>query len=247
MKQVLELDHTDLPESDASDFAEIYEEINAVAVRRKSQIDLFEDPYRKSKIAWKVAIFSNAMAHRFVALANGVAISWNCRNILSAVLNARAMIETVAIYYEFGGLLSKHLIELDFGSIDALSMSYLFSTRDKEDLKKWPELKARQVLDAIDLIDETLIPNFRSHYDRPSERCHPNSAGHRFLFSTLDRQTGLTAFSDDLDLRYISPLKCALGTAVIFRHALESIENETEHLASAHHAASPSPLTHVGQ
>jgi hypothetical protein len=139
-------------------------------------------------------------------------------------------------------VLSSQLRALDFGSIDALSMRYLFSTRDKEDLKKWPELKARQVLDAIDVIDKTLIPNFRSHYDRLSERCHPNSAGHRFLFSTLDRQTGLTAFGDDRDLRYISPLKCALGTAVVFKHALQLIEDDIKHLASAHHAASPSPL-----
>ena len=103
MKEVLQLDQSDLSNDDLQDFVEIYEEMNAVAVQRKPQIDLLQEPYRRSKIAWKVAIFSNAMTHRFVALAEGVALSWNSRNTLSAVLNARAMIETVAIYYEFGG------------------------------------------------------------------------------------------------------------------------------------------------
>jgi hypothetical protein len=104
------------------------------------------------------------------------------------------MVETTAIYWEFGGHFSKYSRALDFGAVDRLAMNYLFSTRDDEILKESPELKARQILNAIDLIDKTIIPYFRSHYDRLSEFCHPNSLGHRGLFSKLDQKTGITAF-----------------------------------------------------
>jgi hypothetical protein len=197
---------------------------------------------RRSKIAWKVASFSNAMIHRFIALAEGVALSWNNSNVLSSVLNARAIVETVAIYWEFGGQFSKLTRSLDFGAIDDIATKYLFSTRDEELLREHPELKARQVLSAIDLIDNTIIPNFRSHYDRLSERCHPNSLGHRGLFLSFDRRTGTAAFSSKNEDDFIIPVKCALGTVVIFKHAMDSIEEDVQVLAHAHHAAHPSPL-----
>jgi hypothetical protein len=216
MKHVMILiDETKIPEGERADLAVVNAELEAVATRRVDRIDLLEEPYRRSKIAWKIAQFSNAMAHRFISLAEGVALSWNSSNVLSAVLNARAMVETTAIYWEFGGHFSKYSRALDFGAVDRLAMSYLFSTRDDEILKESPELKARQVLNAIDLIDKTIIPHFRSHYDRLSEFCHPNSLGHRGLFSQLDHKTGMTAFGSRSVEDFIVPVKCALGTAVV--------------------------------
>jgi hypothetical protein len=118
-------------------------------------------------------------------------------------------------------------------------MNCLFSTRDDEILKDRPELKARQVLKAIDLIDNTIIPHFRSHYDRLSEFCHPNSSGHRVLFSQLDQKTGITAFGSRATEDFITPVKCALGTGVVFKHAMASIDDDIKHFAAAHHAAHP--------
>jgi hypothetical protein len=38
---------------------------------------------------------------------------------------------------------------------------------------------------------------FRGHYDMLSERCHPNSLGHNFMFSKLDRTDGSVRFFDE--------------------------------------------------
>jgi hypothetical protein len=38
---------------------------------------------------------------------------------------------------------------------------------------------------------------FRGHYDMLSERCHPNSLGHNFMFSKLDRSDGTVRFYDE--------------------------------------------------
>lgn len=134
------------------------------------------------------------MAHRFVALAEGAAVSWNASNPLSAVLNARASMETFASYYEFSKQLSDLVPVDDFEAIDNLTTKYLFGTRDEELLKEFPDLRARQILNSIDMVDKHVISGFRDHYETLSEFCHPNSFGHRGLFSSRDRQTGITNF-----------------------------------------------------
>ena len=83
------IDEKLVPENERADLATVNAELEAVAARRLDRIDRLDDPYRQSKIAWKIAVFSNAMAHRFIALAEGVALSWNNSNVLSAVLRAR--------------------------------------------------------------------------------------------------------------------------------------------------------------
>ena len=172
VQSIILIDENLVPEDERADLAEVNAQLQAVAARRKDRVDVFDYPYRLSKIAWKIAEFSNAMTYRFISLAEGVALSWNNSNALSAVLNARAIVETTATYWEFGKKFSKLADALDFGAVDRLAMNYLFSTRDAKLLEETPELKARQVLNAIDLIDKTLIPHFRSHL-RPSFRVLP--------------------------------------------------------------------------
>jgi hypothetical protein len=243
VQSIILIDENLVPEDERADLALINAQLRVLAARRKDRLDLFDYPYRLSKIAWKVAELSNAMTYRFISLADGVALSWNNSNTLSAVLNARAIVETTAIYWEFGRQFSKLADALDFGAVDRLAMNYLFSTKDAKLLKERPELKARQVLSAIDLIDKSLIPHFRSHYDRLSELCHPNSMGHRSLFSKLDSKTGITEFGSGVLGDFFFPVKTALGTALIFDQSSVQIEKQTEAFAHAHHAARPSPLT----
>jgi hypothetical protein len=171
------IDETTVPESERPDLAKVNTELESIAAGRLRQIDLRDDPYNSSPIVWKIALFSNSMAHRFVALAEGAALSWNALNPLSAVLNARASMETFASYYEFNKRLSKLVPASDFEAIDKLITRFLFGARDEKLLKELPDLKA-QILNSIDVVDET-ITGFRGHYETLSEFCHPNSFGHR--------------------------------------------------------------------
>jgi hypothetical protein len=50
------------------------------------------------------------------------------------------------------------------------------------------------VLTYIDKFDKR-AKGFRGYYDMLSERCHPNSLGHNFMFSTLDRTNGRRSIS----------------------------------------------------
>ena len=149
--------------------------------------------------------------------------------------------ETFASYYEFSKQLSDLVPVDDFEAIDNLTTKYLFGTRDEELLKEFPDLRARQILNSIDMVDKHVISGFRDHYETLSEFCHPNSFGHRGLFSSRDRQTGITNFETKRD--FIIPLKAALGMAALFKRSMDAIDADLRNLARAHHAAHPSSIS----
>jgi hypothetical protein len=224
-----------------ADVASINGALIRLAGLRLDKINLLDEPYRKSKVAWKIAMFSNSVTYRFCSLADGTAIAWNADNMLGTVLCSRALTETVALLWEFADRFLKLAEVEDFGAVDTLATAYLFGTRDEELLKDNPELHARQILKAIDHVDR-VITGFRSHYDRLSEFCHPNSWGHRGLFSDLDHKTGMARFGQRNRDRFIVPVICALGTADLFASNLEKINQAVVVFAEAHHRSFPSPL-----
>ena len=71
-----------------------------------------------------------------------------------------------------------------------------FASPDPRWFKENPETKAGTVLDYIDVFDKR-FKGFRGHYDRLSERCHPNWLGHNFMFSKLDTSDGTVRFYDE--------------------------------------------------
>jgi hypothetical protein len=237
------IDPSKFPPDQGLDLASINVTLQEVASFRKPTISALDEPYCRSKIAWKVASYSNGILYRFVALASGVAQSINSRNVLSAILNARSLVETSAVYWSFGERIEQLIGAKDFPGLDSLAMNYLFGTRDEETLATNPELKAAQVLTAIDKIDKAFIPHFRSHYDRLSERCHPNAAGHREIFSKLHHDSHLVEFIEAPDPEtLIIPIKCALGTAIIAKMTADKVSLIVSAIADAHHQAHPSPL-----
>ncbi len=229
------------PADERDDLSSINAALTSLAARRIERIDLLAEPYCRSKIAWKVATFSNAIAFRFCSLAEGVAIGWNADNMLATTLCGRALVETAAIFWEFVERFEKAAANEDFAAADNLAMSYLFGTRDEDLLRDHPELVARQVLSAIDRVDRHVVPGMRSHYDRLSEFCHPNSWGHRGLFSKTDHKTGITEFGQRKQSSFALPIKCALGTVSLLADALRRIEGQLVSFAEAHHRAHPSP------
>lgn len=154
--------------------------------------------FARSKIAWKLATYQHSLLHRIVALYDGAALSWNSSSTLSALLAARALLETNAIFLNFA---DKTESMLKFGDLEGLNSSAqygIFASRDSEWLKNAPEYQATNILKHIDYIDKR-VKGARSHYDRLSERCHPNMMGHHYMFGTLDRTDGTVRFKDERD------------------------------------------------
>jgi hypothetical protein len=104
--------------------------------------------------------------------------------------------ETFAVLAEVKERVSKALDAQDLSVLDAIAHRGLFATRDEEFLKEHPETNATSVLSYIQKFDKR-APGFAGHYDRLSERCHPNASGHNFMFSKLDRSDGTMQFMDE--------------------------------------------------
>jgi hypothetical protein len=153
--------------------------------------------FLKSKLAWKLATYQHALLHRVVALADGAAVSWNKRSTLGAMLCVRALMETIAVFSFLERSAAALYEDEDLAGLDALAQGGAFATRDGELLNEFSEARATSVLTYVKRFDERVLPGFGQHYDRLSERCHPNAPGHFFLFANLNREEGRIRFSDD--------------------------------------------------
>jgi hypothetical protein len=173
----------------------VNEVLSRLSARRRVQIRV-EGEFAQSKLAWKLAILQEAFLHRAVMLAQGVALTWNAGNLVTSILSARALLETVVLVEDFHGKIDAFLKVEDLGGINQVLDSQTFATRDAEWLAQHPDNQAINILTLINKFDKSTFPGARAHYDSLSERCHPNSRGHFGMFASLDRSNGTVTFSD---------------------------------------------------
>jgi hypothetical protein len=101
--------------------------------------------------------------------------------------------ETFAVMAVFADRVADSFAAKDLVALDALAQQGTFASRDPEWVKEAPDTKAINVQTYIDRFDKQ-AEGFRGHYDTLSERCHPNSLGHNFMFSKLDRTDASVRF-----------------------------------------------------
>ena len=184
-----------LPLADKEAIATLNASVDRLDGRRAIEINV-SGPFARSKIAWKFATYQHALLHRIIALMDGAAVAWNNRCTLSAILSARALMETIGAMSHFERSIAVLLKDEDLGGLDAYAMRGTFASRDPEWLKEFPDSEAINAQTYVDKFDK-LAPGFKRHYDFLSERAHPNSLGHNFMFSKLDRADGSISYSDE--------------------------------------------------
>jgi hypothetical protein len=166
-----------------------------LASRRKSEIRK-KGPYAKSKIAWKVATYEQAILYRVVMLASGAAEAWNSDNFLTCILAARSLTETFAVLFDFERRLSRLLVERNLAEISALTQNRLFANRDDIFLEQHPHTETVNVVTLIEKLDKSHLPGVLNHYKSLSERCHPNTQGHHQMFASTNKSNGTVTFSE---------------------------------------------------
>jgi hypothetical protein len=92
----------------------VNDSLHRLAARRRSQVRV-EGLFAKSKLAWKLAVLEESFLHRVVALAHGVALTWNAGNLVTSILAARALMETVVLVEDFHGKIDALLKVEDLG------------------------------------------------------------------------------------------------------------------------------------
>lgn len=219
------------------------DEFNASAARlvslRAVQINV-TGPFARSKIAWKLAICQHALLHRVVALIDGTAIAWNGRCTLSAMLSARALMETLAVMAGFEDRVAELVSEESLGELDAFAMRSTYASRDSQWLDQVPETAAINILTYIDKYDKRVLGGFRTHYDNLSERCHPNSLGHTFMFSELDRSDGAVRFCEEREPRQNGQIiLAALAPVPLVETVMSRLDDLILQVSDLHHRISP--------
>jgi hypothetical protein len=195
--------------------------------------------FARSKIAWKLTRYQHALLHRLVAPMDGAAVAWNTHCTLSAMLSARALMETFAVMAEFERRMARLLKDEDLGGLDSLAQNGIFATRDAELTKDCPGIAATSVLTYIDKLDK-IAKGFRGHYDMLSERCHPNSLGHNFMFSQLDRANGTVRFSDEREpARNTQMILAALATLPLTESISARLDGLIQRVSDLHHRIAP--------
>ena len=102
----------------AETFTIVNEALQRLSSRRVERITRSGDLAR-SKIAWKIATYQQALLYRLVSLGSGCALSWNQKNFLCSLLAARALVETAALLLDFENQLARYLSKEDLACIDS--------------------------------------------------------------------------------------------------------------------------------
>lgn len=224
---------------DAEALTSINDEIARLATRRRSTVAV-TGYLARSKIAWKMETFAEAVLYRIVALAEGTALSWNAAMPLPAFLCTRALVETVALLVDFERRASALLDAEDIRGLDELAMNRIFSSRDEEWLAQSPQFRTVNVQTHIEKLDR-LLPGALSHYNRLSERCHPNSLGHHQMFTSTDYSNGTVAYDGRKAMRDIPAIIAGLTLLTVAEHCFLQFSVLFERVSELHHRISPSP------
>jgi hypothetical protein len=168
--------------------------LERLLARRKSEIPV-TGPLVESKTAWKCAMLQQSLLYRVTTLGRGCSESWNSRNVLSSVLAARALLETIAIFSFVRDELKRFANANDIESIETLLNQQLFATKDKDVIAQGFGYEARSILTFIDRFGKK-IPQIRDHYEFISEWCHPNGSGVFFSFGEINKSDGSVKFSE---------------------------------------------------
>lgn len=73
-----------------------------------------------------------------------------------------------------------------------------------------------------------------------SERCHPNSLGHNFMFSTLDRTDGTVRFCDEREPeRNGQMILAALAPLPLVGSIMTRLDELIEKVSDLHHRVAP--------
>ena len=102
-----------------------------------------------------------------------------------------------------------------------------------------PRNPGRHVLTYIDKFDKR-VEGFRGHYDILSERCHPNSLGHNFMFSKLDRTDGTVRFVEEREpARNGQMILAALAPLPLVESIIRALDGLIEKISDLHHRVAP--------
>ena len=168
------------------------ETLNALEYLRGYLVqEVSQDKARTPKVAWKAVVLYQCLVRRVLEAADGTALGWNERNLLTAITMARSLIETTAALHDLSENLKDAVSRESLDDVDAILMSRMFAWRTApgvaEDIPT-----STNVLTLIDRLDRWLKQRgasaalIRRFYEDVSEFAHPNYLGISQIYTDND-------------------------------------------------------------
>jgi hypothetical protein len=148
-----------------------------------------------SRIPWQIELYSECALHRIVVIARGCVEAWTSSNLISAFLCGRALIETVALLWDFSEQLDRLVTAGDITAVPLLIDRRMFDSKTFND-----DTRSSQAVSVLTIISkfEKRVPGVRRCYDEMSEFCHPNYFGVYGAFSQLNLETLIGTISETI-------------------------------------------------
>lgn len=161
---------------------------------KKVNLEILDKDPPKASVKWKAEMFLNSMLFRALSISSGICLNWNTGNGLSAVILARALMETGAVTWDMKNYILKNFNDKNIENIDKkLTIQTLAYSARISDENFPPPFN---IMDSIREIDKS-FSGLKRTYDFLSDFAHPNYTGSLSSFGKSNAQkTGFT-FSFD--------------------------------------------------
>ena len=181
-------------DSRKEDIDKLFEDVRDTLANLEANLPTIVDGFalsNKTKRPFKAMWFRESACWRIAQLSRSSFECFEKRKLASAVLLARACMETSASLWYLRQVLERSIEAQTIGEADQRIMQLLMGSKVDPNLEK-----AVNVLTCIDSVDRT-IPGFRHQYDHLSEFAHPNWAGTVLLFSKRE-EGGIANFGENM-------------------------------------------------
>lgn len=194
---------------------------------------LVVDDLVRSKLAWKITIYSQALRYRLIELVESCIDEWEKERFVACFIMARAIIETVSVLYDFEQSLDKVLLTQDCNAIDSLIMNRTFASKLADLFEGRKAYEAVNVLTAIDKLDKKFKGHIRLAYDRLSEYVHTNYFGVSSSYTKIDYTYGDVSYENqNTKYNVFMRLQGELGLIEMANMTFEKIESHIKKTAN---------------
>lgn len=195
----------------------------------------------KSKVAWKIAVLSQAYLYRLHELGESCAIAWNNQHYIASLTLARSIIETGVVFCDFDENIKRGLEQKNLDFLNDSVMKKTFSTRIEELVGDEENFKATNILTFIKK-KESEIPGLEALYHNLSDCAHPNQFGHFQHYGDLDHSNGTVTFTNGKFLKAkFQSIVCAFFLIELGFHAHKRIQENIEKVSELQHQINPVP------
>lgn len=214
--------------------AELNSELDGLRARLIPEIGRRHVP--DAKIVWKARALYQCVLRRSLELIDGTSRAWAHQEHLTAVLLARALMETAVFTWDITDGIDDGLQRADWDAINRLLNDRWFATRVPDMLEEGMP-KAENVLTLIDRLDRDMLRAsgqkpiegeqvMRRHYSLLSDFSHPNRLGVAVLFGELDEPSEMFRFrvSEAARVRLSHTLGVSMTSVTIVERCLRKLD-----------------------